>query len=245
MTLTLLAIGTFGLLGLSVLCPVLALPGYYFRHRFTGQKTALQPRRPDTPLRIEIVLPAHNEEERIGVTLASIHRAIRRLQVDVLTPPSPEVTVCVGANGCTDQTALTARKFPFVSVPEFPKSSKWITLKTLCMASQADWIFLVDAGTLWPENFLSEVLPRIRERENLLAVAPAYRPWRSGWLHQALWFIETCLKRFETLCGGPVSLHGATVGYKVSHLKKALAWLGDRPWLNDDVVIPLILRTLY
>src|ERR1035437_1571724 len=48
----------------------------------------------------------------------------------------------------------------------------------------------------------------------------------------------------ETACGGPVSLHGATVAYKTSLVKEALVHLGDRPWLNDDVVIPLTLRAL-
>ena len=42
-----------------------------------------------------------------------------------------------------------------------------------------------------------------------------------------------------------MSLHGATVGYKTAVVKKALARLGDTQWLNDDVVIPLTLRTLF
>src|ERR1035437_10046361 len=48
----------------------------------------------------------------------------------------------------------------------------------------------------------------------------------------------------ETACGGRVSLHGATVAYKTSLVKEALVHLGDRPWLNAHVVIPLTLRAL-
>jgi hypothetical protein len=112
--------------------------------------------------------------------------------------------------------------------------------------SCSDWIILVDAGTIWPESFLSDVFLRIGTRDaEIMAIAPSYRPQKAGRLHRLLWNLETALKRIETNCGGPISLHGATVGYKTPFLKKALASLGNTLWLNDDVVIPLTLRALY
>ena len=78
-----------------------------------------------------------------------------------------------------------------------------------------------------------------------MAIAPSYRPLKAGWLHQILWRLETALKRMEAHCGGPISLHGATVAYQTPLLQNALVSLGDTLWVNDDVVIPLTLRALY
>jgi hypothetical protein len=118
-------------------------------------------------------------------------------------------------------------------------------IKTLIERSSADWLILVDAGALWSEGFLTDVVREIGRGRDVIAVAPSYAPLKSGLIHRALWQVERLLKMFEALCGGPVSLHGATVGYKTVLVKKALARLGDTQWLNDDVVIPLTLRTLF
>lgn len=246
MTPALLGIGVFGLLGLSVLWPLLAFPARRFQ-RVIRTRT----RRPEStvfsrPSTIEIVLPAHNEAGLIEGTLAGIQRSIRHLQAQSGGPPPPEIFVHVGTDGCTDQTAQIARRFPKVDVTEFGENrGKWRMIKTLFERSTADWLILVDAGTLWPESFLTDVVQRIGRGRDVIAVAPSYRPLKAGRIHRALWHVEAGLKKLEALCGGPVSLHGATVGYKTAVLKKALARLGDTPWLNDDVVIPLTLRALF
>jgi hypothetical protein len=246
MTLLLLSIGLFGILGLSVLCPLLALTAYYFKRKESPDHPSQSSEPTQPPPLIEIIIPAHNEAQRIGSTLASIEKSIQHLQT-YNGQPRPKIMIQVGADACTDKTISVARRFPMVSISDFPlKRGKWAVLKTLVTKSNAVWVILVDAGTIWPESFLSDVLQRINAGEkNVMAIAPAYRPLQAGWLHRLLWRLETILKQLEALCGGPISLHGATVAYQTPFLKKALASLGNTLWVNDDVVIPLTLRALY
>src|SRR5690242_16379341 len=109
-------LGIFGFLGLSVLFPLLALPGYRFQRRI------LRKQQPDTYSNsvlspsIEVIMPAHNEGEHIGATLRSIQRSLEHLLHGASTQASPKITVHVGADGCTDQTASVARQFPMVKV---------------------------------------------------------------------------------------------------------------------------------
>jgi hypothetical protein len=245
MALTLLGIGTFGVIGMSVLCPLLACPVYYLQYK-TFRKKALQINNNSSPASsLEIIIPAHNEAEGIGDTLGSIQRSIAQLHTCFSPRPLPKITIQVGADSCTDNTAQVAARFPLVSVTEFPKNrSKWLTISALVAASSADWVLLVDVGTVWPESFLTDFHRRIEAEPHALAIAPSYLPQNAGWLPQILWQMETILKKMESFCGGPISLHGATVAYQTAPLKKALVYLGDQQWFNDDVVIPLILRAL-
>ena len=123
-------------------------------------------------------------------------------------------------------------------------NTKWGTLKTLVASSSEDWVILVDAGTVWSESFLKDVWDAIQTEPRALGVAPSYKPLQNGWISMLLWRIERTLKSVESLSGGPVSLHGATVGYRKHLLEKALTGLGDNQWLNDDIVIPLMLRAM-
>jgi glycosyltransferase involved in cell wall biosynthesis len=242
---TLLGIGTFGLLGLSVLCPLLAITIYYFRSQNSRKTPSPAESIPSSSSSVEIIIPAHNEARLISATLESIQRSVQYLQAGQGYRPLPKVRVHVGADGCTDQTSQIARQFAQVRVTEFyEKQSKWVTIKALLADSTADWVILVDVGAIWPKNFLYTFVQRINGEPSAIAIAPSYRPMKVGWLPHIIWQMETSLKRFEAFCGGPVSLHGATVGYKTDLLKQVLAYLGDTLWLNDDVVIPLILRSL-
>ncbi len=244
MMISLFIIGGFGLLGLSVLCPLIALVSHHLKKQSNRRARR---RFSTTPLRLDIVIPAHNEASRIGATLESIQKAIQHLQDSSRGHSIPEIGVYVGADACTDDTAKVARSFAKVSVTPFAKKNgKWAVIKKLVTASNSDWAVLVDSGTLWPEDFLTKFLWRVaREENNVLAIAPSYRPQAANWLHETLWRVETSLKHIESYCGGPVSVHGATVGYRTLFLKNALDSLGNTLWLNDDVVIPLTLRTLY
>ena len=241
----LLSVGAFGFLGLSVLCPFLAMVGYYFQRRTFGKRELSDAHASGYPARLDILIPAFNEADSIGATLTSIQRSIQHLRSRPSTPPGPNIFIRVDADGCTDQTAQVARQFPSVSVSESAvNQSKWATLKNLIAGSTSDWVVLVDAGTLWPETWLTELVERIGRDRTAIAMAPSYRPLQASRLHCLVWQVEKTLKSLETLSGGPVSLHGATVAYKTSLLKDALVHLGDTQWLNDDVVIPLTLRSL-
>src|SRR5579864_3258862 len=96
---TLLGIGAFGLLGISVLCPILAITVYFLRSRNSGKDLSLKKGLPSLPAFIEIIIPAHNEAPLIGVTLASIQRSVQHLQADFRVNPTPKVVIHVGADG--------------------------------------------------------------------------------------------------------------------------------------------------
>ncbi len=240
----LVALGIFGLLGLSALCP---LSGWcvFIGSRARRSSALNAERSPTFPLHIEILIPAHNEADRIDVTLASIQKAITFLQ-STGGNLTPTLSIHVGADSCTDQTAALARQYAGVRVSEFPDhQSKWKTLKDLCKLSTASWVFFVDAGTHWPENFLSEALSHLRSKPRVVALAATYRPKRAGLLQHALWQVEAFLKKIEAQAGGPVTVHGATIGYDAAKLAAVFNYLGPERWLNDDVAIPFTLRALF
>ena len=240
----LLSLGAVGMLGVSVLCPCLAWTVYAWQRRHLRKQARPDQRESSIPSRIDIVIPAFNEAVSIGSTLAAVHASVKSLRAH-FGDSAPETFVRVAADGCTDETGNIARRYPPVTVLESQvNKSKWVTLTSILATSTADWIIFVDAGALWPETLLTDIVKRIGEEPRAFAVAPAYRPSRGGWFTRALWRLETSLKTAETMCGGPISVHGATVAYKTSAAQEALIMLGDRPWLNDDVVLPLVLRSL-
>ncbi|HVO33647.1 MAG TPA: glycosyltransferase [Elusimicrobiota bacterium] len=194
---------------------------------------------------LDIVIPAHNEEMRLGDTLGSISRAIQRLERNSRSASRMPVSVRIGADACADSTATVAMRFDRASVTTFNNGSKWKTLKALCASSRAEWVIVVDAGTVWPEDFLLRLLSRLTDNPPAMGLAPAYRPLRAGLLPHSIWRFETLLKRIEARAGGPISLHGATIAYKTRELQAAFEMLGETVWLNDDIVLPLALRALY
>jgi glycosyltransferase involved in cell wall biosynthesis len=69
-----------------------------------------------------VIIPAHNEESVISRCL----EALTSPEVKTATPYRLEITVV--CNGCTDETAKVALKFPDVTVIEIPESSKVVAL---------------------------------------------------------------------------------------------------------------------
>ena len=37
----------------------------------------------------------------------------------------------------------------------------------------ADWVILVDVGTLWPESFMTDFVQRLETEPNAIAIAPS------------------------------------------------------------------------
>jgi glycosyltransferase involved in cell wall biosynthesis len=66
-----------------------------------------------------VVIPAHDEEERIETTLRSLVRGVAHGELEV-------VVVC---NGCTDATATVARSVAGVEVVEIAEASKIAALR--------------------------------------------------------------------------------------------------------------------
>ena len=82
MTLTWLGISPFGLIGLSVLCPLLSFPVYYLELKPFRKKTSQINNGSSFASLQETIVPAHNEAEEMGGTLSRLQvvRDVRELE---------------------------------------------------------------------------------------------------------------------------------------------------------------------
>ncbi len=223
-----------GLLGSTVLCPLIA------KILFRGKKRGLVPaENPNPPSSIALLIPAHNDSDKLDKTLASIVSAISYLKASGY---SITVSVHVCLDHCSDNSLEIAYRYPCLICFNFNAPGKWNAIGTLIQQSRADWTALVDAGTIWDRDFLLKIVSRISPKH--VAIAPGYSNPDAGLFERLNWRLEQWLKSIEMEAGGPISLHGATVFYRYEALCQALATLPAKSWLNDDVVIPLTIRRL-
>lgn len=132
-------------------------------------------------MRLDIVLPAHNEEHRIGRTLQRYRRAI----------DAPGVRFVVALDGCTDATASVvgrqAASDPRVRLLDFPKLGKGGVLGEALRSSTAPIVAFVDADGATPPAELLRLCERlttcprtdvvIASRRLPASVTPAPRSW--------------------------------------------------------------------
>lgn len=128
-------------------------------------------------MRLDIVMPAHNEEHRIGPTLDS-YRAVCA---------DPETRFVVALDACTDGTAAIvadhAARDPRVVAHAFPKLGKGGVLMEAFARSDADLVGFVDADGATPPGELLRIAEAaaavggaIACRHHPSAVLPAARP---------------------------------------------------------------------
>jgi glycosyltransferase involved in cell wall biosynthesis len=126
---------------------------------------------------LDIIMPAHNEEHRIGPTLESY----RSVCAD------PDTRIVVALDACTDRTAEIvadhARRDRRIVAQEFPKLGKGGVLTESFARSDADLVAFVDADGATPPGELlrladaaAEVGGAIASRRHPSAVLPAERP---------------------------------------------------------------------
>lgn len=201
------------------------------------------------PLSIDVLVAARNEETLICQTLSSLASAKKQFLGNNQFPLGlqPQIRIQVGVDHCTDRTEELALQWAagngvdlFVTTnPDQP--GKWNMLQHLISQSNADWIALVDVGSVWDPALFTAAKSHLYNTK-VLGIAPSYRAIHSSVLESLNWKLERFIKSIEARAGGPVSVHGATVLYRREHLLKALQELKNDFWLNDDVVIPLALR---
>ena len=100
--------------------------------------------------RIGVVIPARDEEERIGRCLASV--------VEAAAAVALPVDITVVADGCLDRTVAVARSFRGVRVLEIESSNVGAARAAgarAVLAHGADWIANTDADSTVPPNWLA------------------------------------------------------------------------------------------
>jgi glycosyltransferase involved in cell wall biosynthesis len=99
-------------------------------------------------LRLDIVIPAHNEEHRIGRTLGAYRTGC----------PHPDTRFLVALDACTDRTAEIVREHRAqddrVSLHEYAKLGKGGVIAATFRRSNADYVAFVDADCATPPSEL-------------------------------------------------------------------------------------------
>ena len=185
-------------------------------------------------IRVSILVPAHNEELVLEASLKTL----------IANRPTE---LWIALDSCTDRSLEIAQRLGAKTLV-VQNRSKWKTLLDLVRVATGDWVALVDAGTLWPENFLDQLKSTMCD-ESIFGINPSYAPRRGGLVETLHWKLEHTMKSLENAVGGPVSSHGATVFYRRESLLKALAefdrlGFSQMNWLNDDIVLPMMQRAL-
>lgn len=195
-------------------------------------KTATYINTPSKLLSIDVLIPAHKETESLPVTLASM----KKLTHEGFT----QLKLIVGLSNWSGPDADNASRLADQTI-SINEPGKWRALIVLIESSKADWVALVDSGTVWPEDMLVQFKKYFQDSD-VIGINPKYTEVKSGLMQKLVWGLESHLKSLENLSGGPISLHGSTILYRRQELQKAITFLKDKDWLNDDVVVPLILR---
>lgn len=106
-------------------------------------------------MRIEICIPAFNEEAVIETSVIAI--------AEVLGELSPENAVIVAVNGSTDATADCARRVPSARVIELHESGKGRAIRAAAHTSKADIFGFIDADLSADPHDISTFVRAIRE----------------------------------------------------------------------------------
>jgi hypothetical protein len=203
---------------------------------FRRQKSQSQGEEPS----IQVLIPCHNEEARIEITLAALAREFSTLKI---TP-----TIHIALDACTDQTeAVIQRSMRGLSIQisKVQNRSKWRTLSHLVSEVTADrnWIVILDAGVDFePGLFLH--FEKLMKNSSLSYLCPAYRVQGGSKLANLFWMFESAIKSVENSAGGSISVHGAAIAYRKMVVQKLFQKFRSEKseFKNDDVMIPMASR---
>lgn len=229
--------------GLTFLFPVLTALLYpFFFNREKTKTTELLKANPhsDDALDLEILIPAYNESDTIETTVQSVKSAVSALKAKY---PEAKVAITIGLDGSTDNTPAIAKSIEGVRVIDRKQNrGKWKTIEELIMGSEARWIALCDAGTLWNDELLLRCYPEFSNRR-WVGMGPGYRQNIASRAERIIWWLERTLKSIENKGGGTITLHGATIFFRTRVTQQVVKEILFRPWLNDDVVLSIAMRT--
>ncbi len=241
-SLSLIIAGLIGLMGMTFLFPFLLNCFRRAPVRLSQFKTASAATEPGvTEKKVAILIPAYKEREALSATINSIKRAIKHASEGNYPI---KVELAVGVDGADRHTCQIVSD-ELATLHAFTEhGGKWQTLLRLFENYKSyDWVIFADCGICWERELLVNFYKLIGNT-SVCAVAPCYDNPSGGWLEKQIWKLENYTKTLETRLGGPVTVHGASIAYKVSALQPVLKLLARKNWLNDDVVIPLLMRTL-
>jgi cellulose synthase/poly-beta-1,6-N-acetylglucosamine synthase-like glycosyltransferase len=240
-----LLFGVSGVMGTTILFPLLGGALYWWRKRKLAKEQDLRElsvNRLDSKIKsFAVLVPCAGETELLKLTLESINKSIQRANKNY---PKVRIKTIVAIDGPHNESLSIAEKLADSVFQFSEQSGKWNALKRLIFrSSSAEWVGLADCGITWNEDLLIKVIEEANKKD-VIGVCPSYRSLNSGGITKLIWKFESYVKEIENLSGGPVSVHGASVFYRREPLLQAILKTEDKNYLNDDVVIPLMMRAL-
>ncbi len=113
---------------------------------------------------ISVIIPAHNEERRIGSCLESLFS-----QKD-----APDREVIVIDNASSDGTAEIVSKFPGVKIIKEPKKGVTLARNRGAAEARGDILFFLDADTIIPSDYLKRISEKFKKDKDLILVSGPY-----------------------------------------------------------------------
>ena len=144
---------------------------------------------------ISVIIPAYNEEKRIGRSLAHIK--------DYLQNKCANFEIIVVDDGSKDQTAETARSFGCRVLTNSSNRGKGYSVKRGMLAAQKDIVLFSDADLSTPIEELGKFLPALENHDFLIAsrnIKEALRVEDQGWLRKIMGKIFNLIVRFVAGC---------------------------------------------
>lgn len=181
-----------------------------------------------------IVIPAYNEEKRIGPFLAAITRHQARHPADIRE-------VIVVNDGSTDRTAATVQSFqqrlPQLKLISHPKNrGKGAAVQTGIMAAKSPLIVFMDADGATDIDQLPKMIHALEKTP--IAIGNRWMPGASTQRHSSVrrlagWIYRTYMKLFglgdtDTMCGFK--------GYRRDVARQLFSSITETGWLFDTEI---------
>lgn len=201
-------------IGISLYLMVLTAAAFIFRKK-TDESAA--------PLKLAIVIPAHNEALQIRATVEAVARS---------RYPKDCYQVIVIADNCEDETAAVAEQAGAQSLVRSDLNRRgkgqaldWFLRERQDAYASYEGIAIIDADTLVDENFLREIsaslcYPEVHVAQGYYGVANATENWRTALMSAALAVFHHVRPAGRNCLGGSAGLKGNGMAFRVSVLKK-------------------------
>jgi cellulose synthase/poly-beta-1,6-N-acetylglucosamine synthase-like glycosyltransferase len=201
-------------IGISLYLVVLTIAAFRFRKRADANAR---------PLRMAVVIPAHNEEMQIGNTIKAVHRSIY---------PEDCCRVMVIADNCEDETAAAAKSAGAKVVERSDLSLRgkgqaldWFFREQHQVLASFDAIAIIDADTEMDENFLKEIsatlsIPQVSVAQGYYGVSNSAESWRTALMTAALAVFHHVRPAGRNRLGGSAGLKGNGMAFRAEILKR-------------------------
>ena len=208
----LIIITVIGFLGMSYLFPLIAVLVSLISNKscFFSSKNLVEDNdlnlnvSQPTQINLNIIVPAHNEEEVIKETIdqiiISIDYANHYYKHQIIT-----YEILVVIDNCTDNTLDIVQKLSSDNnnirfIINHISKGKWRSLNEQTFdlkLSTCNWICFCDSGSIWSKDLIQKFIIIESKTKNLIGFAPAYLNPHGGILEKIHWFLKGNLKKLS------------------------------------------------